>query len=304
MQYSKQSATRLLKQAQIKSNATRLLKQAHIKSSAARLLKQAITIGEVQPRKKRPISATIGRLADPLTASIFLDKGAFRSIDPDDPEVKEVLKKLKKEYKGLDTAVRLRGARPLDDLKRIVKNKNISIPSKILGAATTPTTYLAAELLRADHYNPLADSATVYRNMPEILDHELGHAKDFNSRKYRTAYMLARSLPGVALYQEGKASRIGAKRRIDEILKKNKLSDKDEESLAHYSELMGAGLGSYTAAQMAQLSFPLAQWLKIPMALGTSWAGRSFARSPKAWMSLAEEQKYNRLLKKKKSKKS
>ena len=41
MQYSKQSATRLLKQAQIKSNATRLLKQAHIKSNATRLLKQA-----------------------------------------------------------------------------------------------------------------------------------------------------------------------------------------------------------------------------------------------------------------------
>ena len=82
MQYSKQSATRLLKQAQIKSNATRLLKQAYIKSSAVRLLKQTetqapITIDKLKKIKELSDDKRYGAKANELRKLILSRPSEF-----------------------------------------------------------------------------------------------------------------------------------------------------------------------------------------------------------------------------------
>jgi hypothetical protein len=43
-----------------------------------------------------------------------------------------------------------------------------------------PITNTSSAFTRNNHYNPLTDTAQIYGHVPEIVHHELGHARDFN----------------------------------------------------------------------------------------------------------------------------
>lgn len=77
----------------------------------------------------------------------------------------------------------------------------VGVPSTLIGET-------AAELLRSDYYNPIANTATCYSNIDGIALHEIGHAKDWArlNDDMPTIYTFARALPPVTWYQEWRAS--------------------------------------------------------------------------------------------------
>ncbi|HLC91161.1 MAG TPA: hypothetical protein VJI15_05330 [Candidatus Nanoarchaeia archaeon] len=109
-----------------------------------------------------------------------------------------------------DVTVRAGHSRVFEDMSRLFtdeKLKDISIMGRIfLGIPATFYQGLLAKLFRADHYNPFTKTAIIYSDVPAIARHELGHAKDFSERTFPTWYALSRSIPGIDLFQEGKAT--------------------------------------------------------------------------------------------------
>ena len=114
-----------------------------------------------------------------------------------------------------DVTIRHGHSRVLEDVGRLFSDKrlkDIPLLSRIfLGVPTTLIDGFISKLTRADHYNPFTKTVHIYSDVPAIALHELGHAKDFQERKWKTLYALARSLPFVGLYQEYKASRTAHK---------------------------------------------------------------------------------------------
>jgi hypothetical protein len=113
-------------------------------------------------------------------------------------KLKPVIKDLKKDPRLKNTLVRLNYADPVDDLKRVIQNRdNIPLPLAIPLFTTLlkPLTHLGG---KPNYYDPFTDTVTVSTNIPEILHHELGHARDFNdpnrSRKARIYGMLLQNL--------------------------------------------------------------------------------------------------------------
>ena len=95
---------------------------------------------------------------------------------------------------------------PLDDLKRLPKNKTVGWPYRytfgvlsVAGEAIIP-----GRLLGGDHFNPYTQTVHLYSDVPAIALHELGHAKDFTRRKWQGTYALAYSV--VPLWHETNAS--------------------------------------------------------------------------------------------------
>ncbi|WP_028886924.1 hypothetical protein [Teredinibacter turnerae] len=67
-------------------------------------------------------------------------------------------------------------------------------------------TILPGRFFGGDHFNPYSNTISIYSDIPSVLLHEGGHAKDFNSRKYKGIYSAIYGIPGVALYHEAVAS--------------------------------------------------------------------------------------------------
>ena len=112
---------------------------------------------------------------------------------------------------GLEnTTVRLGYSRVLHDTYRLFTDdnvKNISLVGRLLlGVPTTLVAGLLGKFTRTDYYNPFTKTVTLYSDVPAIVRHELGHAKDFQSGNYPSLYALARGILPITWYQELKAS--------------------------------------------------------------------------------------------------
>lgn len=110
---------------------------------------------------------------------------------------------------GLDTTrVRLNQYAPLDDWKRLVRNKRVGAPWRYTFGTVSMVyeTVLPGRLFGGDHYNPYTDTIHLYSDVPAIALHEAGHAKDFARRKWKGTYAAAYILPGVPLYHESLAT--------------------------------------------------------------------------------------------------
>ena len=111
---------------------------------------------------------------------------------------------------GLETTrVRLNQYAPLDDWKRLVRNKRVGAPIRYtFGTLTTAgETLFPGRIFGGDHYNPFTDTIHLYSDVPAIALHEAGHAKDFARRKWKGTYALAYGVPLVPLYHESIATR-------------------------------------------------------------------------------------------------
>lgn len=259
---------------------------------ATNLEKFALSIREESPLYMRPVSGILGRaLGSPNTAITLGSLAPFRA-GPDKKEkyIKELVKTLAKD-KNLDqTEVYLNDVHPLDNIAKVWKNKRTGVGTKLLGTLLSPITDAYAALLRADHYNPFADTASVFTNEPGIVAHEIGHAQDINSQDYPGLYTLARMAPiinlGVIPYQEYAASRNAVK-----TLQKTKGISKND--LDHAGSLLSAGMGSYVGSLAGQLAGGL------PLRLPAAWAGR-LAGGPEVFADV-ESSKSKSKTKKKKS---
>jgi hypothetical protein len=110
---------------------------------------------------------------------------------------------------GLETTrVRLNQYAPMDDWRRLVRNKRVGAGWRYtFGALSTlGETLLPGRLLGGDHYNPFTDTIHLYSDIPAIAYHEGGHAKDFARRKWKGTYAVVYGIPGVSLYHESLAT--------------------------------------------------------------------------------------------------
>jgi hypothetical protein len=110
---------------------------------------------------------------------------------------------------GLDTTrVRLNQYAPLDDWRRLVRNKRVGAPWRYTFGTVTLLyeTLLPGRVFGNDHYNPYTDTVHLYSDVPAIALHEAGHAKDFARRKWKGTYAAVYILPGAPLYHESIAT--------------------------------------------------------------------------------------------------
>ncbi|SMP65438.1 hypothetical protein SAMN06265222_10947 [Neorhodopirellula lusitana] len=82
---------------------------------------------------------------------------------------------------------------PLEDLKRLPKNKTVGWPYRYtLGVLSVAgEAILPGRIVGGDHFNPFTQTVHLYSDVPAIALHELGHAKDFTRRKWQGTYGLA-----------------------------------------------------------------------------------------------------------------
>lgn len=132
----------------------------------------------------RGLSTTIGRTSLPIKAAIYQDKVLKDFGEMSEEEVQEIVDKFKEEHPGVlsDTKVRIGAAKPFSDAVRSVKNPRLGIALRALGIPGSIVGGSLSWLDRGSHYNPLADTITLYGKYPDILAHELGHAVDFNRK--------------------------------------------------------------------------------------------------------------------------
>jgi hypothetical protein len=106
---------------------------------------------------------------------------------------------------------RLNQYNPGQDLSRLVKNRDVAWPYRLL--LGLPVTLVVDVLLPGrlfpwgDYYNPFTNTVHLYSDHPAVALHEAGHAHDFASRRYKGSYAAIRLIPFVDLYQEYRATK-------------------------------------------------------------------------------------------------
>lgn len=108
------------------------------------------------------------------------------------------------------TAFRLNQYAPHKDLKRLISNKQVAWPYRVL--VGVPITLVVDVLLPGrlfpwgDYYNPWTNTVHLYSDHPAISLHEAGHAYDIGHRRFKGTYALIRLIPFVDIYQEVQAT--------------------------------------------------------------------------------------------------
>lgn len=230
----------------------------------ARTKLAAISVSEKRVRWKRPVSGTIGHISGKLTAALIGSKKGLLGRGTTKADVVKLLKEHKISNVPSSTrkgAIGLRihagHGRPIADIKRMWKRKDIRLPTKLLGTALQPITSAQTALRRADHYNPIAHTVTSYMNDKAIKLHEIGHAMDFSGSKVSVgARTAARMIPGVnvpiILRDEAIASRNAGRLSLRDG-KRGQQRKKRDKSL---NRKLSAAFGSYVGGTL--LGAPLA----------------------------------------------
>ena len=110
-----------------------------------------------------------------------------------------------------DTKFQLNEYHPGQDLSRLIHNRHVAWPYRLLIGA--PITIVFDVLLPGrlfpwgDYYNPYTNVVHLYSDHPAIALHEAGHAHDLATQRYKGSYASLRLLPFVDLYQEYKATK-------------------------------------------------------------------------------------------------
>ena len=107
-----------------------------------------------------------------------------------------------------DVKVRVNEYAPVDEFRRLVRNKAVGPLWRYTGGIGVWLFYtvLPGRVLGGDNYNPFSHTISLYSDHPSIALHEGAHAKDFARRKYKGTYAVGRLLPVVSLYHEAIAT--------------------------------------------------------------------------------------------------
>lgn len=166
-------------------------------------------------------------------------------------ETKEYLIRYIKENNLRDVKVRFNQYAPLSEWKRLPKNKNINPLVRYFFGSISLLAYtflpgrLFAGTIGGDHYNSFTNTINVYSDLPPVVIHEGGHAKDFAQREKRTLYAFVYAIPVVgALYHEARAS--------DDAL--NYFAEKnDKEQLDSSYELLTPAYATYVGGAIGDV---------------------------------------------------
>lgn len=111
--------------------------------------------------------------------------------------------------KATDTHFSLNEYAPGRDLQRLVSNRKVAWPYRLLlGLPETliRDLLLPGRLFGGDHYNPFTDTVSIFSDHPAIALHEAGHVHDFNSQKHKGTYAVFRYFLFFTLHQEMEAT--------------------------------------------------------------------------------------------------
>ena len=187
-------------------------------------------------------------------------------------EIEAELAEFIKRYGLKDVHVRINQWAPHKEIGRLIVNKNIAWPYKILFFPSTLITSIIARpfsgLLMSDYYDPGSNTINIFSGDTSIALHEAGHAVDFSRQEYKGTYGLARLVTGVNLFQEGMAT--------DEAIFYLEQSQRYEELLQSYKVLYPA-YATYVSAYISVVPFAYFGALLVG-----HWVGRS-AAADKKW---------------------
>jgi hypothetical protein len=170
----------------------------------------SLTVKEMLPMWRRPISAIFGRINAPFIALLLGTTAPFKSGPGSmNEDIRQVFIGFIKGNSRDRLELQLGSSRPLRNIVRIWRRNGLRICGKLIGTLFWPLSEIMRAIGRLDCYDPFAHTVVLYHRDPAILTHELGHAQDFAKRKWLTLYILARLLLPVLLYQEFKASSYG-----------------------------------------------------------------------------------------------
>jgi hypothetical protein len=143
------------------------------------------------------------------------------------------------------TMVRLNQYAPHKDLKRLVTNRQVAWPYRLL--LGLPSTLIIDVLLPGrlfpwgDYYNPWTNTVHVYSDHPAISLHEAGHAYDIGRRRFKGTYAAIRIVPFVDLYQEAQATDEAIRHFIE-------TGDRKQELRAY--KILYPAMGTYAGSYM------------------------------------------------------
>jgi hypothetical protein len=106
--------------------------------------------------------------------------------------------------------VRVNAYDPVDDMRRLFKNKEVAIPIRMIAFPFVLINPFLGRfvggIIVSDFYDPFTNTVHLYSDDPAIALHEGGHAADFAAQNYKGLYALGRILPFNALFQEQEAT--------------------------------------------------------------------------------------------------
>ena len=93
------------------------------------------------------------------------------------PETEQRLEEYMVDNQLVDVKVRLNQYRPLDDWRRLVRNKSVAWPWRYtFGVVATATeTVVPGRLFGGDHFNPYTSTIHLYSDLPAVALHEAAH---------------------------------------------------------------------------------------------------------------------------------
>jgi len=146
-----------------------------------------------------------------------------------------------------------------NEWRRLVRNKAVGAGWRYtLGVLSLVYyTILPGRFFGGDAYNPYSNSIYIYSDLPAVLLHEGGHAKDFAPRKWKGSYAFAYAIPFFSLYVEAQAT--------SDALGYLRTNGSLEYQKAGYRQLYPA-FGTYVGGNFGQfLAFP---WYYVAYAAG------------------------------------
>jgi len=166
------------------------------------------------------------------------------------------------------TEFRLNQYAPVGDLKRLITNRHVAWPYRLL--IGLPVTLVYDVLLPGrlfpwgDHYNPFTNTVYLYSDDAAIALHEAGHAYDFSNEPFKGTYAAVRLLPFVNLYQEWRATDLAVEHLIQ-------IQDRERE--LHAYRVLWPAYGTYVGGY-ALLPFGSVAGALLGHVIGRYKAGR------------------------------
>ncbi|MFL0810837.1 MAG: hypothetical protein K6L76_10515 [Agarilytica sp.] len=142
-----------------------------------------------------------------LIAKLFLWNKNIDSHEVSQETIDELLLYLDKNDLD-DVQVLVNTYKPGLQFSRLFKNREVGAGWRYTLGLLSTSLYavLPGRFFGGDHYNPYTNTISIYSDDPAIAIHEGGHAKDFNSRRWKGLNAALYMLPGAALYYEAVAT--------------------------------------------------------------------------------------------------
>lgn len=152
-----------------------------------------------------------------------------------------------------ETAFRLNEYAPADDLRRLIRNRHVAWPYRLLLGLPVTLVFdvlLPGRIFGGDNFNPFTNTVHLYSDHPAVALHEAGHAQDFAQRRFKGSYALLRFIPGVDLFQEF----IATEHAVEHLVETQNIPAE----LEAYTVLYPA-FGTYVGSYYTRI-VPLSQW--------------------------------------------